>query len=304
MSASPALLPHERAGLAELYEHPAVTALRGGARAADLPMWVVGGAVRDAVTGRAPSDVDVVVPASAVVRRRLLRSCGGFGRVAGPEATVRGQLFVHGASFPVDVSPLVEVSIEADLRARDLCVNALAFDVHTGQLHDPADGLGDLRRHVLDTPVDPVVTFANDPVRLIRAWRVAASLGAQVAPRVAAAAAAFTTPWPPHLQERRLAELDKFARRDLPGLAHALRESAGGAFAHLVLPHAGASLQRLDEAGVQDVDALMAALVAECDDPVDVLVRFGVPARRARRCVARRAVVPTDLLVPTLHEQD
>ena len=77
--------------------------------------------------------------------------------------------------------PLVENgSFEDDQKRRDFTINAMAFDLrkrHFGELIDPFDGMKDLTEKIIRTPLDPDITFSDDPLRMMRAVRFAAQLG-------------------------------------------------------------------------------------------------------------------------------
>ncbi|MEX2324824.1 MAG: CCA tRNA nucleotidyltransferase [Nitriliruptoraceae bacterium] len=81
--------------------------------------------------------------------------------------------------------------IEEDLARRDLTVNAMAVRVPDFAFIDPFDGLADLRRRALRTPIDPVISFGDDPLRMVRLARFAAVLEAEVDPAAHAAAMAM-----------------------------------------------------------------------------------------------------------------
>src|SRR5439155_1386122 len=84
-----------------------------------------------------------------------------------------------------DVRP---ASLEEDLRRRDFTINALLMDLD-GNIEDPLGGRSDLDAKVLRTPADPLRTFADDPLRMLRAIRFAAELGFSRDPRLLRAAA-------------------------------------------------------------------------------------------------------------------
>src|SRR5439155_19862291 len=74
--------------------------------------------------------------------------------------------------------------IASDLSRRDFTVNAIAVKIPTGEVFDPTGGLQDLRRKLLRTPSAPDQAFTDDPLRMLRACRFAASLGFDVADEV------------------------------------------------------------------------------------------------------------------------
>jgi poly(A) polymerase len=137
--------------------------------------WLVGGAVRDAILGRATADFDVVVEGEAgAAARELARVIRGprfelsdeFGswRVMAPDRT-----------WQVDVSPLRGGSLEADLALRDFTVNAIAEPLAGGPRIDPHGGAEDLAARRLRA-VGPR-SLADDPLRVVRLVRLAAELG-------------------------------------------------------------------------------------------------------------------------------
>lgn len=146
---------------------PAVAAVLERLRAAGLPAWLVGGALRDLLRGAPARDFDLAVdaPLDAVAR-----ALPGSVRIdaAVPVVLVRG--------IPrIEIAPLRGGArdIETDLRRRDFTLNALAFD--GSRLIDPLSGLRDLRRGVL-RGAEPDRTFVDDPVRVLRGARLCSEL--------------------------------------------------------------------------------------------------------------------------------
>ena len=187
----------------------------------DERAWVVGGAVRDRLLGRADADedVDLVVPDDPRrAARRIARAAGGaafelsdaFGgwRVVGP-----------GQAWQVDVTPLQGASLAADLAARDLTVNAMAEPLSGGEIVDPHGGREDLAARRLRM-VSPGA-FAADPLRTLRVARLACELGFAVDPATAAAARAHAAGLARVSPERVFAELKRIVVADaaLDGLA-------------------------------------------------------------------------------------
>jgi len=187
----------------------------------DEPAWIVGGAVRDRLLGRrgAGEDVDIAVerdPKAAA--RRIARAAGGaafelsdaFGgwRVVGP-----------GQAWQVDVTPLQGGTLEADLAARDLTINAIAEPLRGGALVDPYGGRADLEARRLRMVA--AAAFAADPLRTLRVARLACELGFAVEPATAAAAREHAAGLAGVAQERVFAELKRIVLSDaaLAGIA-------------------------------------------------------------------------------------
>jgi len=136
-------------------------------------VYLVGGAVRDLLCGRRPLDFDIVVPENpgAKAAQLALSTRGHFVKLGRD----RFPLFrvVHKTGT-IDVTAIKGGSIEADLRQRDFTVNAIAYDLCGHRLIDPLKGVDDLNRRLvrMSTPD----SFNQDPVRLVRAHRLAAGL--------------------------------------------------------------------------------------------------------------------------------
>src|SRR5450759_4151257 len=164
--------------------------------AADLgaQAWVVGGYVRDKLLGRPHTNPDVVVE-----RGDALKLAGRFAELAGaeppvtferfvtPQVTLPGLLFdfvnARAESYAPDSrKPDVRpATLDEDLRRRDFTINTLLMDLE-GKIHDPLGGRKDLDARILRTPTDPLRTFADDPLRMLRAVRFASQLGFEPAP--------------------------------------------------------------------------------------------------------------------------
>ncbi len=147
--------------------------------------WIVGGAVRDRLLGRATTDLDLSLPedpkdaARALARETggaAFRLSGAFGawRVVGPD---------H--AWHVDLVVLRDGDIDADLAARDFTVNAMAEPLAGGELLDPHGGRADLAARRLRM-VGPDA-LAADPLRTLRAVRIAVDLELTIEPETATA---------------------------------------------------------------------------------------------------------------------
>jgi poly(A) polymerase len=151
-------------------------------------VWLVGGALRDRLLGRQTADYDLAVDGDpATVARALGRDAGGHAfELSGAFAAWR--VVAHDRTWQVDVLPVTGGSIEADLVARDLTVNAIAQPLAGGDYVDPSGGLGDLRARRLRM-VSPRA-FASDPLRTLRLVRLACELDFEADPETATAAQA------------------------------------------------------------------------------------------------------------------
>lgn len=167
--------------------------------------FLVGGAVRDLLLGGRPKDFDVATNATPDEVKKLFRNCRLIGRrfrlahvVFGPEiievATFRGTGAEEGAEGErhiVDgriVRDNVWGTIEEDALRRDFRVNAMYYGVDDFSVRDYVGGMQDLEDRVLRLIGDPVTRYREDPVRMLRAARLAAKLGFTID---AAAAAPF-----------------------------------------------------------------------------------------------------------------
>ena len=155
--------------------------------------YVVGGYVRDLFLCRHSKDIDFVTVGSGIevaeaVARHLGRGarCNVFKNFGTAQVKFRDtELEFVGArreSYSHDSrKPVVEDgTLDDDLSRRDFTINAMAMSVNRdnfGELIDPYDGVGDLARQLIRTPLDPDITFSDDPLRMMRAIRFATQLG-------------------------------------------------------------------------------------------------------------------------------
>lgn len=171
--------PAGGAELARRLREAPITRLVSGALAnVAADCWIVGGAVRNAALGRAVTDLDLAVGADpGEAARQIARAGAGHAFELSPEfGTWRAAAADDG--WQVDVTALRGGGIEGDLALRDFTVGAIAVPLATGEPLDPHRGLDDLRRGVLR--VVAAESFGADPLRLLRAPRLAAELGLEV----------------------------------------------------------------------------------------------------------------------------
>jgi poly(A) polymerase len=158
---------------------------------------LVGGAVRDLLLGGHPKDFDIATNATPEDVRRLFRNCRLIGRRFRLAHVVFGQEIVEVATFRgssddgsgdrhvVDGRILrdnVYGTIEEDAVRRDFTVNALYYDIADFSVRDYVGGYDDLDARVLRLIGDPVQRYREDPVRMLRAVRLATKLDFAIAP--------------------------------------------------------------------------------------------------------------------------
>ncbi|MGF1617107.1 MAG: CCA tRNA nucleotidyltransferase [Acidimicrobiia bacterium] len=157
--------------------------------AAGHELYVVGGCVRDAFLARPIEDLDFTTDARPEDISRIMRgwadSVYKVGEAFGTIAAIKDDISIEITTFRDEVyrnesrKPHVTYSdeVEADLQRRDFTVNAIAVRLPSVEVVDPYGGLTDLGLQVLRTPMDPEVSFSDDPLRMLRLFRFQATLG-------------------------------------------------------------------------------------------------------------------------------
>lgn len=160
--------------------------------------YVVGGYVRDLIIGRHSKDIDFVTVGSGIeLAQNVAEAMGPNTNLAvyrnyGTAQVHKGKIELEfvGArreSYKRDSrNPVVEDgTLDDDLARRDFTINAMAVSVNAtsfGEVIDRYDGLGDIERHIIRTPLDPDITFSDDPLRMLRCIRFATQLDFDIAP--------------------------------------------------------------------------------------------------------------------------
>ncbi|GAA2894749.1 CCA tRNA nucleotidyltransferase [Microbacterium esteraromaticum] len=175
--------------LGALAANPVVATLATAFADAGFDLAVVGGPVRDALLGRETHDLDFTTNARPDDILRIVKPISStqwdIGRAFGTiGARIRGEQ-VEITTYRADSydgvtrKPVVEFgdAIDGDLLRRDFTVNAMALQVPAVKLIDPTSGVEDLVAGVLRTPIDPEISFGDDPLRMLRAARFSAQLG-------------------------------------------------------------------------------------------------------------------------------
>ena len=253
----------------------------------DLGMraWIVGGYVRDKLLGRPHPNPDVVVEGGdalkLAVRFAELAEAQppvtferyGTAQVALPGhlvefVTARAESYAPDSRKP-DVRP---ASLEEDLRRRDFTINALLMDLD-GKVHDLLGGRKDLEARILRTPTDPLRTFADDPLRMLRAVRFASELGFELAPDVLPAMREMKSRLAPPVisVERTADELRRMLTSERPRLALELLD-AGGLLA-VILPEV-AACKGVKQSGYHTHDVYGHTLLTVERVPGDLVLRL------------------------------
>ncbi|HEV7206976.1 MAG TPA: CCA tRNA nucleotidyltransferase [Jatrophihabitans sp.] len=239
---------------------PAALALGRAFRDAGHELHLVGGPVRDALMGRRCEDLDFTTDARPEEILAVVGPLASATWTTGIEfgtvgARVQG-LMCEITTFRADRydrvsrNPIVAwgSSLEDDLRRRDFTMNAMAVSV-TGDavFTDPYGGLADLARGVIRTPGTPEESFADDPLRMLRAARFVSTLGVTVDPEVATAMTALSGQLERITAERVQAELNKLLLGAAPRAG--LEVMVDTKLADVVLPELPALRMAADEHG-------------------------------------------------------
>ncbi|MGY1803243.1 CCA tRNA nucleotidyltransferase [Blastococcus sp. SYSU D00922] len=243
---------------------PVLTALGERFTAAGFEAHLVGGSVRDALLAagagapQVPGDLDVTTDARPEQVLELLRGWAGstwntgiaFGTVGAEVRGVRLEITTFRADRYDRESRNPEVawgdSLVDDLVRRDFTVNAMAVSLGPDRtVTDPFGGLGDLLARRLRTPGSATESFADDPLRMLRAVRFVAQLGLTPSEDVVAAMTAMSGELARITPERVQAELSKTLLQDSPRAALELFVATG--LADVVLPELSALRMEIDE---------------------------------------------------------
>jgi len=194
-------------------------------------LYLVGGSVRDAFLDRAHEDLDFTTDARPTeIRDRVSSWADAVYRVGEAFGTIgvrKGELLAEITTFRSEIyrddtrKPDVTFSsdIESDLSRRDFTVNAIALRLPDLEAVDPFEGLVDLADGLLRTPLDPEISFSDDPLRMLRLFRFQASLDFRIDPGTEAAVGRMADRISIVSAERIRDEISKLVMAPSPGQA-------------------------------------------------------------------------------------
>jgi poly(A) polymerase len=225
------MAPHDAPGApgALLQVDPVAIEVGERFRLAGFQLYLVGGAVRDLLLQRGPGrELDFATDAKPEEIIRMLQGWADrkyltgirFGTVGArkDEYDLQVTTFRKEVYPEDDRHPHVTFAndLEVDLSRRDFTVNAMAVSLPDRAFVDPFGGVRDLAAKLLDTPLDPSVSFGDDPLRMLRAARFASTLELAPAPRVVAAMRAMSERLSIVSAERIQGELNRLLVSEVP----------------------------------------------------------------------------------------
>jgi poly(A) polymerase len=232
--------------LKQYIEKPVFKVISESADEMGAPAYVVGGYVRDIILERESHDVDIVVVGSGIeLAKRVAAKIGNdvnvnifknFGTAMIKFSGIsEWELEFVGArkeSYRLDSrKPIVEDgTLEDDQNRRDFTINAMAISLQKdnyGTLLDPFDGMGDIERMIIRTPLEPDITFSDDPLRMMRAIRFATQLNFNIFPETFEAIKKNTERIKIVSKERILDELNKIILAPRPSIGFRLLDESG-----------------------------------------------------------------------------
>lgn len=234
--------------LEEKLRFPIFKLLQQAADSLELETYVVGGYVRDAIMNRPCKDIDVVTIGSGIKLANKLHEMLGsktskvsvfrnFGTAMlnykdGKEVWQIEFVGARKESYNRDSrKPIVEDgTLEDDQNRRDFTINAMAIclnEKNYGKLLDPFNGINDIKNQIIQTPLDPDITFSDDPLRMLRAIRFASRLDFSIHPDTFDAIKRNAYRIEIVSMERNIEEINKMILSSHPSMAFRLMDKAG-----------------------------------------------------------------------------
>jgi poly(A) polymerase len=173
--------------------HPVFKIISDVCASENVPAYVIGGFVRDLFLNRPGKDIDIVVVGDGIaIAKKVAEKINKETKVSVFKNF--GTAMLQFEDYQIEFvgsrkesyrehsrKPIVESgTLEDDQKRRDFTINALALNLsakHFGDLIDPFNGVGDIENKIIRTPLDPDITYSDDPLRMMRAIRFASQLG-------------------------------------------------------------------------------------------------------------------------------
>ncbi len=227
----------------EISSNPIFTLVSVASKSLGIESYVVGGYVRDLILNRPNKDIDFVCVGSGIELARTTASLinedmhVNYFKNFGTAQFNFGEYDIEfvGArkeSYRSDSrKPLVEDgTLSEDQHRRDFTINAMGISLNPdnfGELVDPFDGVGDIERKIIKTPLNPETTFSDDPLRMMRAIRFASQLGFDIETETFLAIKAMSSRIEIISQERITDELNKIILSKTPSYGFKLLQQTG-----------------------------------------------------------------------------
>lgn len=224
-------------------QHPIFKTISSVADQLNLETYVIGGYVRDLILNRPSPDIDIVTIGSGIQLAEQVARKLGSGIQVNVFKTY-GTAMLKYQSLEIEFvgarkesyqehsrNPIIEDgTLEEDQNRRDFTINALAICLNKtrfGELIDPFGGIQDINDKIIRTPLDPGITFSDDPLRMMRAIRFATQLGFTIEPKTLDAIASHKNRIHIITKERIAEELNKIILASKPSIGFKLLEKTG-----------------------------------------------------------------------------
>jgi poly(A) polymerase len=223
-------------------QHPIFSIISKIVTQENLECYVIGGFVRDLFLQRGSKDIDVVVIGSGIDLAQKVAKEAGVSKVSVFKNFGTAMLkykdieveFVGARKESYNRNsrnPIVEDgTLDDDQKRRDFTINALALSLHQnnfGQLLDPFKGIDDLQQKIIKTPMEPLITFSDDPLRMMRAIRFATQLNFTISTETLEAIRTNKERIDIISKERIIEELNKIILSEKPSIGFKLLDETG-----------------------------------------------------------------------------
>lgn len=216
----------------------------------NVDAYVIGGYVRDVFLKRDSKDIDIVTIGKGIdLAAKVYEALGSQATIATFKNFGTAQVKIHDLEIEFvgarkesynrhSRKPIVEDgTLQDDQNRRDFTINALAIGVsknNFGKLLDPFNGISDLEHKIIRTPLDPDITYSDDPLRMMRAIRFASQLGFTIEEKSLAAISKNKERINIVSKERIADELNKIILSPVPSVGFKLLFNTG--LLHLIFP--------------------------------------------------------------------